>query len=154
MNKKGGVPSHQPHLGECWEWTGSLYKDGYGVFCVGGGKNERAHRYSWEHHRGAIPSELFVLHKCDNRKCVNPDHLFVGTQAENCNDTAEKGRVNPVRGEANHNSKLTERDVKDARVIHARGGPGSGVRALARRFGISGPVMSLLLRRMVWRHVS
>lgn len=75
----------------CWEWTGAL-KGGsslsYGIF----GKHDRAHRVSWEINCGPIPAGLFVLHRCDNASCVNPRHLFLGTQRQNMHDMLAKGR--------------------------------------------------------------
>ena len=80
----------------CWVWVGSITGSGYG-FLHYGTKTERkpyrAHRLSWELHYGVIPDGLWVLHKCDNRKCVNPDHLFIGDRSDNMRDCAEKGRV-------------------------------------------------------------
>jgi len=76
--------------GGCWEWTGPLEPSGY-ARCWGGTK-ERAHRFSWMIYNGPIPEGMLVLHKCDNKKCVNPDHLFLGTQLDNMRDKVEKGR--------------------------------------------------------------
>jgi hypothetical protein len=76
---------------KCWEWRGALTK-GYGQFGVGGGKLQYAHRFSWMLHNGEIPEGKCVLHKCDNPGCVNPDHLFLGSHADNMKDMASKGR--------------------------------------------------------------
>lgn len=74
----------------CWEWVGKIKvgkEGGYGIF-----RDMRAHRYSWELFNGLIPDKLIICHKCDNRKCVNPDHLFLGTQFDNMKDMTKKGR--------------------------------------------------------------
>jgi hypothetical protein len=76
----------------CWNWTASLTQDGYGRFQTGSRTQERAHRFSWILEHGQIPSGMQVLHKCDNPKCVRPDHLFLGTPKDNMTDKAKKGR--------------------------------------------------------------
>ena len=84
------IPEHS-----CWEWVGARNQDGYGVISVGGRRSpqERAHRLSWRLHYGEIPAGMLVLHRCDNSSCVNPDHLFLGTQADNMRDKIQKGRA-------------------------------------------------------------
>lgn len=84
----------------CWNWTGkSYFHYGYGKFNVNK-KETRAHRYSWELHKGAIPQGLFVLHNCDNPKCVNPEHLRLGTQKDNVQDQFDRGRHRHQKGRA------------------------------------------------------
>lgn len=79
---------------DCWEWRGSLFPNGYGIFYVND-KSVRAHRYSYELHKGTIPKGKMILHSCDNRKCVNPDHLRAGTARDNIMDALERGRAKP-----------------------------------------------------------
>ena len=84
VNKKAG--------NSCWEWTGATNRNGgYGQIGVRG-KIIRAHRLSWVWVNNKIPKDMHVLHKCDNRVCVNPDHLFLGTQKDNMQDCVRKGR--------------------------------------------------------------
>jgi hypothetical protein len=87
---------HVKRTPECWEWQGATGGTGYGEFCVKGALMA-AHRVSWELHNGVIPEGSLVLHKCDNRRCVNPVHLFLGSQSDNMLDASRKGRHHCTR---------------------------------------------------------
>lgn len=132
----------------CWEWQGSV-SAGTGYGCFYDGKAFSTHRYSWEIHNGAIPRGLCVLHRCDNRICVRPDHLWLGTKRDNSQDMAAKGRhLGPgFQGEDHGEAKLTE---LQARAIKASDEPGV---ALAALYGVSPSLISLIRRGKAWRHI-
>jgi hypothetical protein len=136
---------------QCWEWTGGILANGYGGIRVDG-FYVRAHRFSWELHFGPIPFApgfhgMCVCHRCDNRRCVNPGHLFLGTNAENSADMRRKGRMPSLKGEANPLSKLTDADVIDIRTSPL---PAS---EMAARFLISKGNVGVIRRREAWTHV-
>ena len=139
----------------CWEWQRAR-SDGYGVLGdqLNGRRRVYVHRLSWEIHYGPIPDGLCVLHHCDNPCCARPDHLFLGTKADNWQDCIEKGRRRQGYvgiGEANHASKLTEVQVREVLREHAAGTLKKS--AKARELGVTPRVILLITRREVWRHV-
>lgn len=141
----------EPNTG-CWLWTGALLKSGgYGALTVNR-STVRAHRLSWELHRGTIPSGLFVCHKCDTPSCVNPDHLFLGTNLENMHDRDAKNRVSRdhMRGEKNPNTRLTSDQVRAMRKERASG---RSTADIAKRFGVCWGSADDVVRGRSWSHV-
>jgi hypothetical protein len=135
--------------GECWEWTACKYQDGYGQFRVGE-SIKMSHRLSYQHHFGDIPNGMFVCHKCDNPKCVNPEHLFLGTHKENMTDMASKKRARGARGQSHHLSKMTPEKVKSLRTERANG---ASLNCLAKKYGISAPSVYNIVIRKNWAHL-
>jgi hypothetical protein len=133
----------EPNSG-CWLWMGTLFASGYGE-CYAFGKREVASRAAYREFVCDIPDGLFVRHTCDNRICVNPDHLLVGTQMQNVQDMVDRNRQ--ARGERGGNVRLTESQV---RAILAT--PLSQ-RKTAKQYGISQAHVSLIRRRKIWKHL-
>lgn len=133
----------------CWLWAGVTDECGYGILSVRKGLQIRAHRYSFEVHRGPIPQGLFVCHRCDVPPCVNPAHLFLGTCADNCEDMRLKGRSQ--RGIRNGHVKLTELEV--LRIREALKAGLSSVTSLGQQYGVSQSAISLIKARKTWVHV-
>lgn len=138
----------EPNTG-CWLWLGYVNEDGYGKHHnPETGKQEPAHRFSWKRTNGPIPDGLYVLHRCDVPCCVNPSHLFLGTQAENVADMIAKGRQKPsIGGTKNPKVKLTEDAV---RAIRADTRSQSVIGA---DHGIGQAQVSKIQLRQSWSHV-
>lgn len=125
---------------DCMIWQGTLNANGYGVF-TRKRRQIKAHRAAYEAARGPIPEGLCVLHKCDVRACVNPEHLFLGTRIDNQKDMAAKGRA--ARGERNGACKLSDAKVPLLRFNYALGGVSQ--RTLAYQFGVSQSLVSQIV---------
>lgn len=150
----------------CWLWVSSLSADGYGRF-VAGGKHWRAHRFAWDITNGPIPEGLQVLHNCpdgDNPQCVNPAHLWLGTDVENMKDRHNKGhyatdnqhalRQHPekaARGETHSKTTLTDDQVQEIRRRYT--GKWGEQSAMAREFGVSHATINSIINRRTWTHI-
>ena len=148
----GSIPAHRPDLGSCWEWTGAL-SGGTHYGCFFDGRPWSTHRYSWTNFYGAIPADFCVLHHCDNRPCVRPSHLWLGTKADNNHDMEIKGRARKraMRGVANYRAGLTEEDVRRLRYLHDI--QGISLSQLARTRGVSFTCVWRAVRRKSYREV-
>lgn len=128
----------------CWQWRLSTKPLGYGCL-MWGGKLYRAHRLSYEAWHGPIPAGLFVMHACDNRGCVNPAHLSVGTARDNTHDMIFKNRM--PRGERRHNAKLTPQAVLEIRESNLSN------QALSDQYGVSRKLIINVRCRIGWKHI-
>jgi len=135
---------------ECWNWTKSLKSTGYAQI-VAYGKGGHGHRVSYKVFRGDFDETLFVCHKCDNRRCMNPDHLFLGTAKDNHLDMMTKGRNRPVTHEKHHRAKLTKDDVMEARKIYFSGEHGCSV--LAKRYGVTSRTIWCAINGITWKNI-
>lgn len=140
----------------CWLWSGGVSGFGYGHVSFRGLQTS-AHRLSYRMHCGAVPSGMVVCHKCDNPRCVNPSHLFVGTQKDNIRDMVEKGRMwTQVRpedslGTKNPAAKITEADVLAIRNTYATGRVRQ--KDIAAQYGLDQTVVSCIVLGKSWPHV-
>lgn len=131
----------------CWLWLKASSPFGYGVI-YDGTRNRMAHRMAWEIAHGPIPTGLLVCHVCDTPACINPSHLFVGTQGDNINDMFRKGRG--VVGERNFNTKLTGDEV---RQIRSRYAAGESQRSLGRAFRVANTTIKAVVDGKTWKHL-
>jgi len=137
---------------ECWNWTGKVETNGlpYGRLYVNG-KLMKAHRLSYIIANGlsSMWDGALVLHRCDNPRCVNPRHLYTGTQKDNTRDMIERGRKFRVTGENNGRAVLTSADVKKIRAAY----PGTRIAAIARQYGVKPATICAILTGRNWKGV-
>ena len=133
----------------CWLWIAHCDRGGYGQLMIAD-KTATVHRYSYELHFGLIPTGLCVLHKCDIRNCVNPAHLFLGTQADNVADMGNKGRGKYSFGGKNGMAKLTEAEVCQ---IFDDSENGLLQRQIADKYGVLQPQISQILNKKKWKYL-
>jgi predicted XRE-type DNA-binding protein len=136
----------EPNSG-CWLWLGRMDRNGYGIL-LDRNRPLWAHRAAWRTWRGEIPAGLVVCHRCDTPACINPDHLFVGTQGDNIRDAARKGRT--ASGERQWNAKLKTEEVLAIRALVAEG---VYQRTIAAQFGVSQSTVSDIASRRKWPHL-
>lgn len=141
----------EPNSG-CLLWTAAVARNGYGVASYWRGgrqKTEYAHRIAYKLANGSIPTGLYICHKCDVRSCINPEHLFAGTAADNTGDMTRKGRHAGLRrkGSAHPRSKINEEAVR--RILSAEGTH----KEIGKEFGISADNVCLIRGNKAWQHV-
>lgn len=133
----------------CWEWMGMINKAGYGRITIKQ-KKYLVHRAAYQEFIGLTPNNLLVCHKCDNPKCINPDHLFLGTHKDNGEDKTKKGRAPSFKGSKNPSAKLKEKDVKNIRKMHSKGIPS---KILAIKFNINVVQINNIIRYASWKDI-
>ncbi|NOD65794.1 HNH endonuclease [Ruegeria sp. HKCCD6109] len=130
----------------CWVWRRPRSKRGYGAISVNG-KAQTAHRFAFEMYKRKLLDTELVCHTCDNPSCVNPEHLFAGTQRENMMDMRAKGRENPLLGTDHPHAKLNPQKVREI-----RSSPLSAYR-LAKIYHVSSVTVRRIQQRRLWKHV-
>ena len=132
---------------ECWPWMGAVTRTGYGRFSLPNRRGTTAHRFVWILLHGDPGADMEVCHKCDNRRCCNPHHLFAGTPKENSQDRVAKGRQSKFWGITNPMAKLTNDDV--ATILSST----DGHRPLARKLGVAEARIRQIRSGNGWNHL-
>lgn len=133
---------------ECWDWKGPINSDGYGKRHGPKDKTWSAHRYAWTSVNGPIPAGMLVCHRCDNRLCCNPTHLFLGTHADNHRDKSDKGRSSWASMGRVKRFVLSAAQVVAIRARYSSGGVSK--RTLSREYGVSVGTIADILKRRTW----
>lgn len=138
----------------CWLWTATKNRKGYGQFGVRRGskwKIEYAHRVAYEMFVGKIPKGLLVLHNCDNPTCVNPKHLWTGTNYDNCKDRIKKGRSADTRGEKNGRAIVNAKDVIKIRNLYKTNNHSQT--EIGKMFGLKKSMVGRIVNKQAWKHI-
>lgn len=133
-------PNFEDTKSQCWIWYGALEKAGYGSFNLRG-KTIRASRLSFLHFKDSIPSGMMVCHTCDIKRCINPEHLFLGTMSDNVMDSVNKGLV--ARGEKHVQAKLSNEQVVEAKELYRSGLHTQ--KEISQKYGVCAGYMSRLI---------
>ena len=144
------LTSHTVSPTGCWEWTGGVFRKSGRARIATGVRTTNAARVSYIAFKRQSIGELLVCHSCDNVLCVNPDHLWLGTEADNSRDMAEKGRTRPQDGVLNSQAKLNDSQVK---IIRTRCKNGELQKHVAKEFEVSAGLVGLICKRKIWKHV-
>src|ERR1700753_2039822 len=144
MTKEEFFSNVKINKNSCWEWQRYLNKYGYGYISTEG-KSWSIHRYAYYVTHGSIPSKKWVLHKCDNRKCINPDHLYLGDNAQNVKDRVQRNRG--AIAERNASSKLTTKEVTKIKKMTGT------LRSVSEKFGVAIATIDDIRRGRTWKHV-
>jgi hypothetical protein len=142
------ISKNSKKTGKCMEWTGAISSTGYGIFQF---KNKiySSRRAAYEVKNGKIPKGLFVCHRCGNKKCVNPKHLYAGTAKDNSNDEIEFGLIK--KGEKHPNHKLTNENIRNIRELYSK--PIYGYGLLAKKFNVSRCTIARIIKKKSWKHI-
>lgn len=133
---------------ECWLWKGAKQRAGYGHFRTPEGKTITSSRFAWVLANGAIPDGMHALHRCDNRACVNPAHIFLGSHTQNMADCKAKGRH--TKGEQTKRNKITERQARDVLAQKGR----AKADELAHTLGVTPGAIHAIWRGDAWSHIN
>ncbi len=142
-------------LSDCWIWTGGIGSPGYGIFYIDG-KNYAAHVISYRIYKGNIPKDKIICHTCDNRACVNPEHLWLGTYKENMQDCIAKGRFKPIAkrrmfGETNPQCILKESDIETIKRLRDNG---LALQKIADKYGVCRETIRKIIIGKTWNNHS
>ena len=146
------IPSdYENQVKQCWEWQAGKDKDGYGYFHIRTGTKYRSHRFSYEYYFGIIPDKMLICHTCDNPSCVNPYHLFAGTNTDNLQDMSAKCRG--TIGAKNVNAAFVDQDIVDI-IEGVSSNKYSGITEIMNIYHVSRPTIHRIFNGETWAHVT